>query len=40
VSVLSIVLPILVVAFLILFVSLIIWWMRRRTIRKRNQSVS
>lgn len=40
VSVLSIVLPILGVGFLILFAILIIWWLIRRVIKKRNQTVA
>lgn len=40
VSFLSIVLPILVVAFVILFAILLIWWLRRRAIRKKNQNLS
>lgn len=40
VSVLSIVLPILVVVFVILFTILVIWWLRRRAARKRNQAAS
>jgi hypothetical protein len=39
-SILSIVLPILVAVFLLLFAILIIWWLRRRAIRKKQQVTS
>jgi len=39
-SILSIVLPILVAVFLVLFAILIIWWLRRRAIRKKQQAIS
>jgi Flp pilus assembly protein TadB len=36
VSILSIVIPVLVVVFLVIFVSLIIWWFWRRANRKQQ----
>jgi ABC-type Co2+ transport system permease subunit len=39
-SILSIVLPVLVAVFLIVFTVLIIWWLRRRAIRKKQQTAS
>jgi hypothetical protein len=39
-SILSIVLPILVAVFLVLFAILIIWWLRRRAIRKKQHVIS